>query len=260
MGFSAHGVRIGIRINRPFIPSDFASGLPFGSRTLPRGSYVDHLYSVLFQDAQQSGRVRRFHLVYSGSALAGRSFDSGVVIASLLSDVHRVVAEFSRRELFVHAGVVGWKGGAILVPGKSFSGKSTLISELVRAGASYYSDEYAVLDRQGRVHPYSLPVSLRDQNGLPHRQIPLAELTAHAPAPPLRVQTIVLTTFKAGGRWHPRRLTPGATVLGLLSHTVQARTRPERALRTLRNVAARCTTLKGVRGEARETARMLLDL
>ena len=60
--------------------------------------------------------------------------------------------------LFVHAGVVGWQGKAILIPGRSFSGKTTLVKALIEAGATYYSDEFAILDRQGLVHPYPLPL------------------------------------------------------------------------------------------------------
>jgi hypothetical protein len=37
----------------------------------------------------------------------------------------------------------------------SYSGKTTLVSELIRAGATYYSDEYAVIDERGRVHAIS---------------------------------------------------------------------------------------------------------
>ena len=34
------------------------------------------------------------------------------------------------------------------LPGSSFTGKTTLVAALVRAGATYYSDEYAVLDER----------------------------------------------------------------------------------------------------------------
>jgi len=61
--------------------------------------------------------------------------------------------------------VVAWRGRAILLPGRSYVGKSTLVMELVRAGAVYYSDEYAVLDARGRVHPFAQPVALREPDG-----------------------------------------------------------------------------------------------
>jgi hypothetical protein len=63
------------------------------------------------------------------------------------------VAENARRWIFVHAGVVAWRGQAIVIPGATQSGKTSLVAALVRAGAEYFSDEYAVFDARGRVHP-----------------------------------------------------------------------------------------------------------
>jgi hypothetical protein len=54
------------------------------------------------------------------------------------------VAEASPLRTFVHAGIVAWGKAAVLIPGRSFSGKTTLVAELARAGATYYSDEFAV--------------------------------------------------------------------------------------------------------------------
>ena len=58
----------------------------------------------------------------------------------------------------VHGGVVGHEGRAILLPGPTGAGKSTLVAELIRQGASYFSDEYALIDSAGRVHPYPRPL------------------------------------------------------------------------------------------------------
>ena len=63
------------------------------------------------------------------------------VIRALQTDLQLFVATEALSRLFVHAGVVGWRGRAILVPGTSFSGKTTLVAAMVQAGASYYSDE-----------------------------------------------------------------------------------------------------------------------
>ena len=81
----------------------------------------------------------------------------------LCQDIDNAVAQRSRQMLFVHAGVVGWRGLAIVIPGRSHTGKSTLVAELVRRGAVYYSDEFAVLDDTGRVHPYRRTLVLRER-------------------------------------------------------------------------------------------------
>ena len=42
------------------------------------------------------------------------------------SQIRVTVAEFAVGKVFLHAGVVGWKGRAIVIPAQSFSGKTTL--------------------------------------------------------------------------------------------------------------------------------------
>jgi len=64
------------------------------------------------------------------------------------------VATLAKGLIFVHAGVVGWQNRAIVIPGRSLSGKTTLVLALVEAGTDYYSDEYALFDSEGRVHAY----------------------------------------------------------------------------------------------------------
>src|SRR4029077_6709070 len=88
------------------------------------------------------------------------------------------VAERAPDHLFVHAGVVGWDGGAIVMPGASFAGKTTLVQAWLGAGATYYSDEFAVLDRTGRVHPFTRPLSIRDRATASTRRVPVAALGA----------------------------------------------------------------------------------
>ena len=45
------------------------------------------------------------------------------------------VATLAKELVFVHAGVVGWRNRAIVIPGRSLSGKSTLVLALVVAVA-----------------------------------------------------------------------------------------------------------------------------
>ncbi len=169
------------------------------------------------------------------------------------------VAELAKHRVFVHAGVVGWKGKAIVIPGRSYSGKSTLVAELVRAGASYYSDEYAVLDSRGRVHPFAKPLELREEGEFRQTKITVAELGGHSGTKPLPVGLVLMTQFKNGARWRPRKLTAGNGVLEMLFNTVSARRNPQRALATLQRVASQADVLKGVRGDARKVVPAVLE-
>jgi hypothetical protein len=217
------------------------------------------LYSLVVGEG--GGRVRRYHLLYADATQLERTLDLGAALEGLESDLHFRVALWARRRLFVHAGVVGWRGRAILIPGASRSGKTSLVAALVRAGATYYSDEYAVLDARGRVHPYARPLALRAADGeaRPSNKVAPEALGGRAGTAPLPVGLVVASVYRPGARWRPRVLTPAEGVLALLEHTVLARVWPELALKTLQQVVATAATLKGARGEAEGVTRALLE-
>ncbi len=172
--FKAYGTRIGVRVNQPDVLGRLEKVFPPGWKPL-RSPMVDHMYSLRLGRNTPRSRIRRFNLLYSESVRVARSMDLGEVIQAFESELERFVALTARTRLFVHAGVVGWRDCAILLPGRSFSGKTTLVTAMVRAGASYYSDEYAVLDSRGRVHPYPKPPSIREGSGAVSRRCSLDE-------------------------------------------------------------------------------------
>ncbi len=77
------------------------------------------------------------------------------------SEVRVTVAEFAVSRVFLHAGVVAWKNEALVIPAKSYSGKSTLVAELVKKGVVHYSDEYCGFRRGWKCSAVSEVVSLR---------------------------------------------------------------------------------------------------
>ena len=83
------------------------------------------------------------------------------------------------------------------------SGKSALVAELVRAGATYYSDEYAIFDSLGRVHPYPKPLSLRGEPDGRAERHPIEGWGGRRGTKPLRVGLVVNTVYKPGARWRP---------------------------------------------------------
>lgn len=159
--------------------------------------------------------------------------------------------------VFVHAGAVGYEGRAILIPGHSFTGKTTLTAALVRAGADYYSDEFAVLDRDGLVHPYAKTLSLRPEGVQVEHHV--EELGGTAGEAPLPIGLVVMTHFRPGASWEPERLAQGPAVLEVLGNTVTMTTRSQDAIRTVSKALRGVTVLKGERGEADKFARTLLE-
>lgn len=160
------------------------------------------------------------------------------------------VADSSRKLVFVHAGVVGWGDRAIVIPGRSFSGKTTLVAEFVRAGASYYSDEFAVIDRHGRVLPYPQPLQLRDPHTYRQTRCPVERLGGAAGDLPLPIGLILFSKYTEHARWVPRKLSPGIGCLAMLDNTISARSAPAIALRTLNRAVSKAVMVKGLRGDA----------
>jgi hypothetical protein len=258
ISFVSYGARIGIRVNDSAVLAKLPDHLPPGWKLSP-SPIVDSLYSVVVSGSEQHARVRRYSLLYGGAARLARTMDPNEVFETLESSLHFSVAVGARRRIFVHAGVVGWRGRAIVIPGRSMSGKTTLVAELVRAGAIYYSDEFAVFDAHGRVHPYARPLMVREAAQARQTKYPVETLGGRAGTKPLLVSLVAITAFHAGATWRPRVLTPGQALLALLDNTVLARLRPGIALKYLQPVALGATVLKGRRGEAREIAERLLN-
>jgi len=164
------------------------------------------------------------------------------------------------RRVFVHAGVIEHGGRAIVIPGPSMSGKSTLVSELIKLGASYYSDEYAVLDEKGMVSPFAKPLSLRAPGTYASTDYTVEQFGATAGVKPVPVGLVAITHYAAGAKWRPRRLSAGNGALALLAHSIAARRHPERVLSTLNRALADAEIVKGPRGEASEVAHQMLEV
>lgn len=249
LSFISYGVRVGVRVNNREILERLVDRFPPGWK--PTGSpSVERLYSLVIGGAGIRPNVRRFNILYGNIEKLLRTLDLDEFLDAFESDLKLYVAASAPRSVFVHAGVVGWRGQAILIPGRTFSGKKTLVAELVRVGATYYSDEYAVLDAKGMVHPYARPPSVRE-NGKRVKQTP-EMLGGESGTKPLPVGLVIVSRYKPGARWRPSNLSAGEGALALIENTVSIREQPEKAVETLKRAIPGATFLKGVRGEAKE--------
>ncbi len=215
------------------------------------------------------GAARASRVFHVGRDGAGFSLRSGSRVLSSARSLPRVLgalewelnlflARRAKECIFVHAGAVGFEGGAILVPGRSFSGKSTLVAELVRSGAEYLSDEYAVLDPQGRCHPFPRGLSVRGPGGMQRRTA--EELGGRTGTSPLPVHLVFVTRYRKGASWAPRPLSAGEAVLALMQNTVAVRSRARETLGVLRAAMAGAAAFEGERDEAAEVAGSLKHL
>ncbi|HQP88309.1 MAG TPA: hypothetical protein PLL76_18830 [Thermoanaerobaculia bacterium] len=257
--FRAYGLLIGVRASRADVLADLRSCLPFGAEITDEVE-VDYLYSIIVGGPDERGRVRKFHVIYADAVQLGRNTSWDGLLEAFATDLELFVAEHARGRVFVHAGVVGWQGGAIVLPGRTLSGKSTLVAELVRAGATYFSDEFAILDEEGLVHPFQRPLMLRSRTDPGAAKRTPEDLSAYSSAEATPVDCVLLTRFRPGARFRPRPISPGAACLEILKHTLSARTQPELVLPVLSAVTERAHVYRSPRGEAAEVVPAVLAL
>ncbi|GAC1650454.1 MAG: hypothetical protein NVS4B3_09250 [Gemmatimonadaceae bacterium] len=233
--------------------------MPTNTEFLP-SPLVDRVYSITSAGVTERNGTRRFHLLFVDGALVLRTLESEAVLDTLDADLRLFVAESATDHLFVHAGVVGWRGRALVLPGASTTGKTSLIHALLRAGATYYSDDCALLDAQGRVHAFPVPLSIRGDAGTRARKLRAEVLGAVTGIGPLPLGLIAFTRYRAGASRRPRALPSGAAILELLRHTVATQRQPGRSLSTLARAVEGVGVVKGPRGEAAEYAELLIQM
>ncbi len=255
--FSAYGTRLGLRATDSATLATVLLAVPLSWQVAPIGE-VDVLYS-LRGAAPLAGQERPGdYQLYCDSSLIARAPDLTQVLAAFTQHAELLTASRARDHLFIHAGVVGWHGRAILIPGRSMTGKTSLVRALIAAGATYYSDEFAVLDQQGQVHPYPVPLSIREPHGQPAQKTPAEALGAQVGSTPLPVGLVVVTAYHPGARWRPAALSAGQALLALMDNTVAARREPSYSMPVLRATLAAATAVRSKRGEASAVARALL--
>lgn len=258
--YSSHGVAFAIHTSDAALRDRICEYLPPGWREHPY-SDTHPLYVLSRSEAAKTGEPL-YDLSYRparnrSQRRIARDLDQPAALQRLESALHAKVAEGAVGYLFVHAGVVGWRGQAIVIPGRSGSGKSSLVAALVRSGAAYYSDEYAVVTADGRVQPYTKPLNSRVV-GQPSRRISSTMLGGPVGVDPLPIGVILLTRYHAGARWGLRGISPGLATLGMLANTVAARKNPSIALAILHRASVNARALLGDRGEATEGGEIIL--
>ena len=251
--FESYGVRVEITGN----DQDLIDGAAETARTSLLGNVrrvrngkFDHYFELNRTPGGTLVFIQNHKRISSGRSLKKfyKFFDSIIRVS---------VGEFAVDRVFLHAGVVGWKGKAIVFPADSFQGKSTLVAELVRNGASYYSDEFAVFDKDGLVHPFPRAISMRDKRFMPYK-LTVEDLNGTYGLEPIPVGMVILTRYEPDKKWRPKILSSGKGVLEMIPFTLPIRVRPDFSVQVLNKIASRATIASSIRGPAEEVAKTLL--
>lgn len=215
---------------------------------LPPGTRPEELAAVLPPDARPGHAPTR--VTISADDLDG-----------LRRALREHVALHAPRHTFVHAGCVAVDGVALLLPGSTFAGKSTLVAALLRCGATYLSDEFAVLDDHGRVHPFPIPLAMRRPNSRDGRQWEVSPdvFGASVGVDPLPVRMIAALRYRPEAGWCVRDASAGEAALALWGNCVAARSDARRALARCVRAASAAACLCGTRADARDAAERLTE-
>jgi len=183
-----------------------------------------------------------------------------IAFARLLNAMIRAnVAAKAKRFVFLHAGVVTVAGRAIVLPGDSYSGKTRLVAELIRRGATYFSDEYAVMDERGMIHPFDRDLSLRPDGGHVPYDVRPEDLGANRGGGPTAAAMLILTKYEPGAAWLPERISLGQAILEIVPKCIGIASNPEFHLNVLHRTFECSIILKSPRGDTPETAKRILQ-
>lgn len=186
----------------------------------------------------------------SDQVIAEGTNSHGEVLHVLDGAIRSVVAQHAPDLVFVHAGVVAIDGVAIVFPGRSMAGKTTLVESLVRSGALYLSDEYAVFDSEGLVHPYPRRLSIR---GPQRSEVHVESIGGTSATGPMPVGLVAAIAYRSGATWSVHDQSASSCALALIDNAIAAQTRSSEVLKVASAVARDARCVAGERGEVKDS-------
>jgi hypothetical protein len=272
---------------RSFDRSYQALGYSFRIQTdVPRlGVLIDRLLSQFRAPEEEDVPTYRLAQPRPGEVvvyLDGRAVDTSVTQAGAVDQVlYEVNQEAIRRTseyLVVHAAAASWRGRGLLFPAPMDSGKTTLVAGLIRTGLRYLTDEAALIDQNGWLHPYPKTLSLRPpsveaipdvKRSLPPEfawrsrlkyHVTPRDLGSRAIGPPCPVRFMIVPSYVPGSSTMLDALSRPAALMDLATNCFNLSRFGAEGLALLGRVAknAQCYTLR--MGDLDSAVTMVLDL
>ena len=160
--FDAHGVMFAISSPDEAVVAAF-DDLLVDFRAAP-GSTAALSVRYAVEETAADGNEETWYRVTVGADTVYSSLLEGSLVSHLLMDVNARASVACRSDGTVplHAGTVAGASGAIVLPGASHSGKTTITTALAAAGHRFVADEVSRLDPDAlTIAPYGKPVALR---------------------------------------------------------------------------------------------------
>ena len=121
------------------------------------------------------------------------------------------------------------------------------------------SDEYAILDSDGMVHPFERDLGIRHSPVEPPVPVDPAQFGGVRTLKPVEAGMVVFTGFVENQRWQPERMTLGNAILESVPQVIPFSFNTEFVLKVLNTTFNRAIIVKSDRGEARSTAPKILE-
>lgn len=199
-----------------------------------------------------------FRLAVGGNAVASAS-EAKALVCSLIQVLDETVVQRIKTLRAVHAGVVMLDGRVLLFPGSTHAGKSALVAELLRRGATYFSDEYALIDAEGLIHPYPRPLLVRDGNPM---QTPLLAEDCNAPVAtaPAPLGWIFALRYQPEDGWNVAAASQSEALMILLKNTPHVLADSPEMIGIFQRAVTAAECFGGTRGEAAEAADKIVEM
>ena len=220
---------------------------------------------------------RQYRLVLGDKQLmSSRKTDD--ILNHLVWEISTRMPERTEDFLLIHAGsVVSPRGEGVLLPAPAGSGKTTLVTGLIRAGFKFLSDEVGVIDRAGAtLHPYPRALNFKDgaEEILPdlrpshvvapfgpgNRYVRAEDIRAGVMANPCEVRFVVFPRYEKGAATQITPLSPAATVKELWANAMNLRPFGGRALPILAAVAGRARGYRLLSGDLPDAVRAISEI
>jgi hypothetical protein len=251
--FECFGVKIKVCADERFSLAKIRALLPFYAREIGRDAAADFFCAVAMTEEKST-------VYFNGEREYYFPPGEAFVEECLRLVLRNCVAENTAQVVFLHAGAAAFENKLVLLPGDGHAGKTTLTAELIKAGAIYFSDDMAIIDRRGFCHPYPKPLSMRRRKSNDDRQtdMDVSYFGGRQATEPLPVHLIAFAEFKPRAQWKPARLSSGAGLLELLKHARNLLKQPKICLEVLQKTAIQAKIIKSNRGEAERAAKEIL--
>ncbi len=223
--------------------------------SVPRTDIASSCADLCLRVAQDAHEFR----LYRDDCFVASAPRADQLMRDLIDCLDRGFVEGVRNLSAVHAGAVLLGDRALLFPGASHSGKSSLVAELLRQGAVCYSDEYALIDSEGLVHAYPRPLLLRNGGREQTAVLPF-ELNARVASSPAKVGWILSLQYEAEGSWNIQEVSQGQGLLSLLQNTPHVLADSPHIVGSFRRAAAGARCFEGQRGDWSDAVSRIMQL